>query len=49
MKKQQKDDNNEEIGLGLGGEYVLKKNQIIISPENEKYKIVQYLGQGTFG
>lgn len=47
--KQQRDDINEEIGLGHGGEYVLKQNQIIISPENQKYKIVQYLGQGTFG
>lgn len=40
---------DEEIGLGAGGEYVLRENQIIISPENVKYKIVQYLGQGTFG
>lgn len=39
----------EEIGLGNGGEYVLRQNQIITSPENVRYKIVQYLGQGTFG
>lgn len=42
-------DQYEKIGLGSGGEYVLKENQYIISPENEKYKIVKYLGQGTFG
>lgn len=28
---------------------MLKENQIINSPENVQYKIVQYLGQGTFG
>lgn len=39
----------QEIGLGTGGEYVLRQNQIIISPENVKYKIVDYIGQGTFG
>lgn len=38
-----------EIGMGNGGEYVHCKNQILISPEGNRYKIVQYLGQGTFG
>lgn len=38
-----------EIGMGSGGEYVHCKNQILISPEGKKYKIIQYLGQGTFG
>lgn len=37
------------VDIGAGGEYVLKQNQIIVSPENAHYKIVQYLGQGTFG
>ena len=40
MRCQRCEDPNEEIGLGSGGEYVLKENQIITSPENVKYKIV---------
>lgn len=39
----------QEVGLGTGGEYVLRRNQIIESPEGHRYKIVGYLGQGTFG
>jgi hypothetical protein len=42
-KRQQK-----EI-LGAGGEYVLRENQVLRSPEGVHYKIVGYLGQGTFG
>ena len=35
--------------IGSGGEYVLRENQILLSPEGTAYKIIGYLGQGTFG
>jgi len=35
--------------LGSNGEYVLPHNHIITTPEGINYKIVKYLGQGTFG
>lgn len=38
-----------EVELGSHGEYVLSQNQVIRSPEGTEYKIIQFLGQGTFG
>lgn len=38
-----------EVELGSNGEYVLSQNQVIQSPDGVEYKIIQYLGQGTFG
>ena len=49
MRKEKASDKRQREAIGSGGEYVLKQNQIIISPEGDQYKIVGYLGQGTFG
>lgn len=39
----------DEVELGSHGEYVLSQNQVIQSPNGTEYKIIQFLGQGTFG
>lgn len=48
LRKEKRQKKEKEI-LGAGGEYVLRENQILHSPEGYRYKIVGYLGQGTFG
>jgi len=38
------DEQRNEIEIGTGSEYVLRQNQVIISPENVRYKIIKYIG-----